>query len=135
MADIKIYNSGQIGANYTVIASNEKKIMIDYGQSLPGTAAEQEDFDWEHDTVEAVFFTHYHGDHMGRILDIPKNVALYMGEVTRRIMLNIHESLAKVDEFREEQMQYVELLKDQERIHAIKAGKSCGKIGDMEVIP
>ena len=45
MTDIKIYNQRQIGANYTIVECGGKKIMIDYGQALPGTTAIQEDFD------------------------------------------------------------------------------------------
>ena len=135
MAEIKIYNRNQIGGNFTVISANDKKIMIDYGQALPGTKAEQEEFDWEHDTVDAVFFTHYHGDHVGRILEIPKHIPLYMGKAARLVMLNIHKALARVEELREEQMKYVELLEDRQRIHELEEGRPCKKIGDIEVIP
>ena len=135
MAEIKIYNRNQIGGNFTVISCNGKKIMIDYGQALPGSKMEQEDFDWENDTVDAVFFTHYHGDHVGRILEIPEHIPLYMGETTRKIMLNIHKALAKVEELQKEQMKYVKLLEDTQRIHELKKGVACKKIGDMEIIP
>ena len=109
--------------------------MIDYGQALPGSKTEQETFDWENDTVDAVFFTHYHGDHVGRILEIPKHIPLYMGSVARQIMLNIHRALAKVKELREEQLQYIELLEDEQRIHEFREGRPCKKIGDNEVTP
>ena len=55
VADIKIYNANQIGGNYTVISTGKSKIMIDYGQTLPGSSDEQEEFDWENDSVDAVF--------------------------------------------------------------------------------
>ncbi|MBQ9141313.1 MAG: MBL fold metallo-hydrolase [Lachnospiraceae bacterium] len=135
MANIKIYNANQIGANYTVISCNGTKVMIDYGQALPGSNVTQEDFDWEKDTVDAVFFTHYHGDHVGRILEIPHKIPLFMGSTTRQIMLNIHRALASVEELRKEQEQYVSLLEDDERIHEFTEGKPCEKIGDIEVIP
>lgn len=135
MAEIKIYNRNQIGGNFTVISYNGKKIMIDYGQALPGTNSEQEEFDWDNDTVDAVFFTHYHGDHVGRILEIPEGIPLYMGETARLIMLNIHKALAGVKELQEEQMIYVTLLEDKQRIRELKECKACEKIGDIEVIP
>ncbi|MBQ3545802.1 MAG: MBL fold metallo-hydrolase [Lachnospiraceae bacterium] len=109
--------------------------MIDYGQCLPGNNANQEDFDWKNDTVDAVFFTHYHGDHVGRILEIPNNVKIYMGETSRQIMLNIHRALAKIPELFDEQIQYVKLLEDDERIVELKAGKPLNKIGDIEIVP
>lgn len=135
MTEIKIYNRNQIGGNFTVISCNGKKIMIDYGMALPGSPVEQEEFDWENDKVDAVFFTHYHGDHVGRILEIPKEIPLYMGKTARLVMLNIHKALAGVEELHDEQMQYVSLLNDKERIHEFRAGVACKKIGDIEVIP
>lgn len=47
-----MYNAEQIGGCLTVITTSKAKIMIDYGLPLPGAKAEQEDFDWEHDTVD-----------------------------------------------------------------------------------
>ena len=135
MTDIKIYNADQIGGNFTVISYDDKKIMIDYGQALPGGEKAQEEFDWKNDTVDAVFFTHYHGDHVGRILEIPKSIPLYMGKTARQIMLNIHSALAKVEELHDEQMEYVRLLEDDSRIKEYEAGKHCEKIGNLEVIP
>lgn len=77
LINIKIYNAKQIGGCFTVITTNTAKIMIDYGLPLPGAKVEQEDFDWEHDTVDAVFITHYHGDHVGKIVDIPSPIPIY----------------------------------------------------------
>ena len=82
MAEIRIYNRNQIGGNFTVISHNGKRIMIDYGQALPGSSVEQEEFDWKNETVDAVFFTHYHGDHAGRILEIPKEIPLFIFRIS-----------------------------------------------------
>jgi len=68
--DIKVYNANQIGGCFTVITTDRAKIMIDYGAPLPGTKSEQEEFDWKRESVDAVFVTHYHGDHVGKLLDI-----------------------------------------------------------------
>jgi len=135
MAEIKIYNANQIGGNYTVISYNGKKIMIDYGQALPGAKGEQEEFDWKNDRVDAVFFTHYHGDHVGRILEIPVDIPLFMGGTARKVMLNIHRALSMVQELEEEEERYIKLLEDDKRINEIESNKSCEKIGDIEVIP
>ena len=108
--DIKVYNANQIGGCYTVITTDRAKIMIDYGAPLPGAKAEQEEFDWEMESVDAVFVTHYHGDHVGKLLDIPSTIPIYMGRTSRQVMLNIHESLVRVPKFEEEQKKWVELL-------------------------
>lgn len=134
LIDIKVYNAEQIGGCFTVITTSKAKIMIDYGQALPGTKAQQEDFDWEHDTVDAVFITHYHGDHVGRILDIPSNIPIYMGKTTRQIMLNIHETLINVPELQEEQKRWVELL-NSNRIKEIQENKTITDIKDIAVTP
>lgn len=135
MAEIKIYNANQIGGNYTVISTNQTTIMIDYGQSLPGFTAMQEEFDWEKNTVDAVFFTHYHGDHIGRILEIPDYIPLYMGATARQVMLNIHRALSQVDEYCEEHLKYIKVLEDKHRIHELMEGRPCQMIGDIQVIP
>lgn len=134
LIDIKVYNAEQIGGCFTVITTGKAKIMIDYGQALPGAKAVQEDFDWEHDTVDAVFITHYHGDHVGRILDIPSNIPIYMGKTTRQIMLNIHETLVSVPELQEEQERWVELL-NSNRIEEIQENKVISAINGLVVTP
>ena len=134
LIDIKVYNAEQIGGCFTVITTSKAKIMIDYGQALPGAKTEQEDFDWEHDTVDAVFVTHYHGDHVGRILDIPSNIPIYMGKTTRQIMLNIHETLMSVPELQEEQNRWVELLNGN-RIKEIQENKVISDIEGLAVTP
>ena len=93
-ANIEVFQGNQIGGCITVISTKKTKIVIDYGENLPG--AEKEDnieFDWEKEKVDAVFFTHYHGDHIGRFMEIPDDVDLYMGEVTYKVMLNIRKAL------------------------------------------
>lgn len=95
---IQIYQGNQIGGCVTVItyADVEKttRLMIDYGQSLPG-AEKKEDFqyDWGSEPVDAVLFTHYHGDHTGRFLEIPAETKLYMGAASRKIMMNCARSM------------------------------------------
>lgn len=93
-ADIKVYQGNQIGGCITVISTNKTKIVIDFGESLPGSEiVENIEFDWRKEKVDAVFFTHYHGDHIGRFMEIPDDVDLYMGDVTFKVMLNIQKSI------------------------------------------
>ena len=97
-ANIKVYQENQIGGCITVINTEDTKIVIDFGESLPGCEVEEEyDFDWDKEKVDAVFFTHYHGDHIGRFMQIPYDVDLYMGDVTYKVLLNIRETLHDYD--------------------------------------
>lgn len=79
--------------------------MIDYGEELPGSAGGHPEDDRALEDLlnsnppKAAFFTHYHGDHTGRFMDLAaKNIPLYMGKVCCDAMANIHESLAYYDE-------------------------------------
>ena len=129
-----MYNAEQIGGCFTVITTSRAKIMIDDGLPLPGAKEEQEDFDWENDTVDAVFITHYHGDHVGKILDIPDNVPIFMGKTTKRIMLNIHEALVHVQELKEEQQKWINLL-ESNRIEIVEENRPITKIKGIKVTP
>jgi len=98
MTNIRIYQGNQIGGCITVISTDTNKIVIDFGESLPGAEIiENIDFDWENEKVDAVFFTHYHGDHIGRFMEIPDDVHLYLGEVTWKVLWNINKALKKTD--------------------------------------
>ena len=93
-ADIKVHQGDQIGGGITVITTEKTKIVIDFWEKLPGAEKEPNiEFNWEEEKVEAVFFTHYHGDHIGRFMEIPDDVDLYMGEVTFKVMLNIRRAI------------------------------------------
>lgn len=126
MAEIITYQENQIGGCVTVITAcvngETHRIMIDYGSSLEGSG-EQEDFkyNWADEPVDAVFFTHYHGDHVGRLMEIPEEIPLYMGETARQIMINIQEALVRTPG-REAQIHEKELalLKDDSRVRTFK---------------
>lgn len=122
MAEVKIYQGNQIGGCVTVISTEVDgeihRIMIDYGSSLPGSdTVEDFEYPWEKEPVDAVFFTHYHGDHVGRMMSIPQDIPIYMGEVARQVMINIQEALCKLpngggESHREE----LAVLRDDDRI-------------------
>lgn len=115
--NIKIYQGNQIGGCVTVISSTVNgethRIMIDYGSSLEGSGTVKDfDYPWNEEPVEAVFFTHYHGDHVGRIGEIPKSVRnLYMGETARKVMINIQQALVQ--------------LKYKDDVEAVKTAKAA----------
>lgn len=104
----------QIGGCVTEIKTEEARIVIDMGTPLPGSKTENElgvaeeeiialpgvtvpvAMDGEADknengqmiksrTCDAVFITHYHGDHIGRIDALLPDIPLYMGEATGNI--------------------------------------------------
>ena len=108
--NIEIYRGDQIGGCVTVISTERGSIMIDYGEELPGSAGGHPEDDeklrrlLETAPPKAVFFTHYHGDHIGRFAELVRYekdgqpIALYMGETCLAVMKNIQSSLACCDE-------------------------------------
>ncbi len=130
MSDIKIFHGNQIGGCVTLISTEvdgtTHRILIDYGSSLPGSDTTEEfEYPWESEPVDAVFFTHYHGDHVGRLMDIPGNIPLYMGEVARQVMINIQAALTNVPEEGERHKQELEVLQDNDRIHTFHRNGNC----------
>lgn len=130
--NISVLQGHQIGGCITIISAENSKIVIDFGESLPGAESEDDiEFDWESEQVDAVFFTHYHGDHIGRFMEIPESVPLYMGEVTYQVMLNIRESLSRFDSSMKLE---AEALKKRKNIHFLIPNK-LEKVGDISVTP
>ncbi len=118
MTNIRIYQGNQIGGCVTVITGTYKgkthRIMIDYGSSLAGSETKKDfDYPWDDEPVDAVFFTHYHGDHVGRIMEIPESIPLYMGPIAQKAMINIQEALGNSDRVTnaKEHLKEAELLK------------------------
>lgn len=94
MTDIKVFKSNQVGGNVTMITTDKTKIVIDYGEDLPGnTPSEDFSIDWENESVDAVFFTHYHGDHIGRFTEIPESIPLYMSKASNMVLRNYYRKL------------------------------------------
>ena len=137
MLQIKIYNANQIGGCFTLIKTSKATLLIDYGMALPGSDEKQESFDWGSEKVDAVFITHYHADHVGRILEIPEDVPIYMGETTRKVLLNIYERLSRIptdDNRQNEYIKYASLLKS-DRIKNVYANKRICDIADVIITP
>lgn len=127
MAEVLTYREDQIGGCVTVITAEVNgethRIMIDYGSSLDGSDTKDDFKDlWENDPPEAVFFTHYHGDHIGRLVEIPNNVPIYMGNTARKVMINIYKALCNMKDNNDAQIhkQMLALLMDDERIKTFK---------------
>lgn len=129
MEHVKIYQGNQIGGCVTVISSmingEIHRIMVDYGSSLPGSDNEKDfDYPWDDEPVDAVFFTHYHGDHAGRIMEIPSSVPLYMGPVARQAMINIQEALGNNTHMPKEEaelhLKEALVLKDDRRVRTFE---------------
>lgn len=103
-AKVKIHRGNQIGGCITEIWTEKTRILIDFGEELPGSKKpEQFEMDWgaiddgtmKKPAVSAVFFTHYHGDHIGRFMEAYEHAHIYMSKLSRDVLINIHGYLAE----------------------------------------
>lgn len=125
--EIQIRQGNQIGGCVTIITYTgdgvTTRIMIDYGMSLPGAEKKEEyKHDWEREPVDAVLFTHYHGDHAGRFLEIPTKTRLYLGGASRQVMINIYQALTRARDQRtaSSAREALAVLRDDARIVEVK---------------
>lgn len=82
--------ANQIGGCITEISSKNCKILIDFGSNLPGSQkaelTERQVCDIA-GNADAVFYTHYHGDHVGLHHLIPSYIKQYIGAGAKDVML------------------------------------------------
>jgi len=96
--------AAQIGGCITEICTDSARIIIDLGSNLPGSKTA--DFTTEQiktltNGADAIFYTHYHGDHVGFIADVSQTIPQYIGEGASEVMeckyqaLSAHGNYAK----------------------------------------
>ncbi|CRZ35086.1 ribonuclease J [Herbinix hemicellulosilytica] len=123
--------TNQIGGCVTEIKTENHRIFIDFGEELPGTESKVHDLkieglNYEGKKCDGVFFTHYHGDHVGMFQSIQMDVPLYMGECARQIMLTIYDTL--------KDNAALKILRNDKRMHPIVENVVI-QCGDIKVTP
>lgn len=92
----------QIGGCVTEYEHKGWKLFVDYGEQLPGSpktkTLEINGLTKGDVSKSALLITHYHGDHIGCIKELPKELPLFIGKLGRGIQLAISEYLSYVDE-------------------------------------
>lgn len=133
--NIEFLHADQIGGCVTLISTDTTNIGIDFGENLPGSkhkeALEVEGLTSGEVQYDAVFFTHYHGDHIGRFNKILPGIPLYMSQMCRYSLLNIYHALAKHDAQYKKQ---IEILEDKTRNHVLWPQQAV-QVGDIKVTP
>ena len=79
----------QIGGNIIEIATDMTKILLDVGLELADDAVQSlPDIQGLFDTAgyDAIFISHYHGDHIGLAYHTHKDIPVYMGEASYQII-------------------------------------------------
>ena len=128
----------QIGGCITEIATDNAKFLIDLGQNLPDGENVVNDEFANLDAIEkitkdinAIFYTHYHGDHLGLFHLVPNSITQHIGKVAKRVALCKHQRLSFIKD-RKEQSE-----KEIARIEAMQSFESQQmiKVGDIKIIP
>ncbi len=94
--------ANQIGGSITEISTEGCKILIDFGSNLPGSKKSeltQEQIEKITSDADAVFYTHFHGDHVGLHHLIPADIPQYMGEGAKEVMVCKYEALNEHADF------------------------------------
>ena len=79
----------QIGGNIIEVSTENTKILLDVGLDLDGSdscSLPQIDGLFDFAGYDAIFISHYHGDHLGLAYYSHKDIPIYIGEASYRII-------------------------------------------------
>ena len=107
MINITIHRgANQIGGCITEIATTNTKIIIDLGNNLPGNKVKEltiEQVTQITADADAIFYTHYHGDHIGLFHLVPNDIPQYVGKGALEVIKCKYDTLSKHIDTKEEQ--------------------------------
>ena len=111
----------QIGGCVTEYEHDGWKLFVDYGEELPG-GPKKGDLQVEGLTrgdisKSALLITHYHGDHIGNIIKLPKDLPIYMGKVGRdiqRVLSNHLKNKIEAHKLMLERLEYFNTFREHE---------------------
>lgn len=130
----------QIGGCITEIQSlSGTRILIDFGHNLPnGNDGAEDVYECPENIDElltgcsAVFYTHYHGDHLGFAAEVHKRgVPQYMGTLAIKMMLHLNQRMTQADKLKRKAEDFIEALEDFNSFML----KENMRIGDINVTP
>ena len=122
----------QIGGCVTEYESDGWRLFVDYGEELPGGlqngVLEVEGLTKGDLSKSALLITHYHGDHIGRITELPEDLPMYMGKVGREIQLVYSDHLKSTGEVHQKMIDRLE------KINTFEPGKEF-QFGPFKIMP
>ncbi len=128
----------QIGGCITEIATVKARVLIDLGQNLPDgdgifedELASREAIEKITQGIDAIFYTHYHGDHLGLFHYVPENIPQYIGKIAKQVALRKHQQLLYIkgrEELSKEEIGKLEKMGD-------LIPEQIIQVGDIKVIP
>ena len=131
--NIKIHRgTHQIGGCVTEYEYNGWHLFVDYGEELPGgpKSGDLKVKGLTHGDLSksALLITHYHGDHIGSIPKLPKELPIFIGSVGREIQRILANRLKSVS------ITHKEMLLRLEDVRTFEAGKSFA-FGPFTIMP
>jgi glyoxylase-like metal-dependent hydrolase (beta-lactamase superfamily II) len=128
----------QIGGCITEIATDKAKVLIDLGQNLPdGDGVVQDDLanvdsiEKLTKNIDAIFYTHYHGDHLGLFHLVPDGINQYIGKVAKRVALCKHQRLSYIKGREEISANEITKIENMQTFVA----EQVIEVGDIRIIP
>ena len=92
----------RIGGCVTEYEYKGWRLFVDYGEELPGGPKtgdlEVEGLTYGDLSKSALLITHYHGDHIGSVVDLPESLPIYMGALGVKIQKLLSSRLSFRDE-------------------------------------
>jgi ribonuclease J len=137
---ITIYRgTNQIGGCVTEIESNGYKAFIDFGEQLPGVEDDNnklpqiDGLTCGDISKNALFITHYHGDHIGKICDTVSDLPIFVGETALAIYKCLEKRLLHIPDKKEAEKH----RNIYNRLKTIKTFKPAEKIkiGEIAITP
>lgn len=130
----------QIGGCITEIQSlSGTRILIDLGHNLPNGNDAAEDVYESPENIDellkgcsAVFYTHYHGDHLGFAADVHKRrVPQHMGPLAIKMMLHLNGHMSHAESLKDRAVANIRALKE---FQTFSIGHRT-EIGDIAITP
>ena len=117
---VKIHRgTHQIGGCITEIESNNgTKIIIDIGENLPSQGSDKKEAikieglnAGDKSLYDAIFVTHYHGDHIGLYNQILEGIPIYVGEISANIYKILQNRLLEAKIISKEDVELIDRFK------------------------
>lgn len=130
----------QISGCITETQNGGDRILIDFGQNLPdGDGSVNDAFANEPavkeltDGIDAIIYTHYHGDHIGLFEFVPDSVKQYIGKTAKEVLMYKYEHMTKIPD--SEISGKIEVARDKISKMVEYSHHSRIDIGSIHVIP
>lgn len=128
----------QIGGCVTEIATDKARILIDLGQNLPDgegivndNLASRGAIEKITQGVDSIFYTHYHGDHLGLFHYVPNSTQQYIGKVAKQVALCKYRQLSYIKGREQQSAEEIDKL---ERMGELSPGQAV-TMEDIKITP